>query len=46
MKKILPYMLTARQINIPYLLKTGEGKIRKIGKYLFDKDMMEIALFW
>lgn len=35
-----------RQINIPYLLKIGNGKIAKIGKYLFDKDMTEIAVFW
>ena len=37
---------TNRQVNIPYLLKIGEGKIAKIGKYLFDKEMSEIALFW
>ena len=37
---------TSRQINIPYLLKIGEGKIFKIGKYLFDKDMLDIAVFW
>ncbi len=35
-----------RQINIPYLLKIGNGKIAKIGKYLFDKDMTEVAVFW
>ncbi len=46
MKKYPPYMMTSRQINIPYLLKIGEGKIAKIGKYLFDKDMTGIALFW
>ena len=40
-----PFM-TNRQINIPYLLKIGNGKIAKIGKYLFDKDMTEIAIFW
>ncbi len=34
-----------KQINIPYLLKIGNGKIKKVGKYLFDKDMMNIALF-
>lgn len=34
-----------RQISIPYLLKIGEGKILKIGRYLFDKDMKNIALF-
>ena len=38
--------VTNRQINIPYLLKIGSGKIAKIGKYLFDKDMTEIAVFW
>lgn len=37
---------TSRQINIPYLLKIGEGKIAKIGKYLYDKDMTNVALFW
>lgn len=46
MKKYPPYVMTSRQINIPYLLKIGEGKILKIGKYLFDKDMTGIALFW
>ena len=35
-----------RQINIPYLLKIGNGKIAKIGRYMFDKDMLEIAVFW
>lgn len=39
-------LVTNRQINIPYLLKIGGGKIAKIGKYLFDKDMTEIAVFW
>ena len=34
-----------KQIDIPYLLKIGSGKIAKIGKYLFDKGMMQIALF-
>lgn len=37
---------TNRQINVPYLLKIGEGKIAKIGKYLADKEMREIALFF
>ena len=46
MIKPFPYVITNRQINIPYLMKIGEGKIAKIGKYLFDKDMTEIALFW
>lgn len=35
-----------KQINIPYLLKIGNGKIRKIGKYLIDKNLPNIALFW
>ena len=39
----LPY--TNKQINIPYLLKIGNGKIRKIGKYLFDKNLLKAALF-
>lgn len=39
-------LMTNRQINIPYLLKIGNGKIAKIGKYLFDKDMADIAVFW
>lgn len=34
-----------KQINIPYLLKIGNGKTEKIGKYLIDKDMKNIALF-
>ncbi len=43
----MKYPLTInRQINIPYLLKIGNGKIRKIGRYLFDKDMLKIAVFW
>lgn len=36
---------TSKQIEIPYLLKIGCGKIEKVGKYLFDKDMTQIALF-
>ena len=36
---------TNRQVDIPYLLKIGEGKIAKLGKYLYDKDMGAIALF-
>lgn len=39
-------LTTNRQINIPYLLKIGNGKIAKIGRYMFDKDMLEIAVFW
>ena len=46
MKKHPPYLTANRQINIPYLLKIGSHKIAKIGKYLFDKDMTGIALFW
>ena len=39
----LPY--TNKQINIPYLLKIGNGKIYKIGKYLKDKNLPGVALF-
>ncbi|MCL2377504.1 MAG: iron-containing alcohol dehydrogenase family protein [Defluviitaleaceae bacterium] len=39
------YDITSKQIEIPYLLKIGKGKIAKIGKYLYDKGMMKIALF-
>ena len=46
MKKHPPYLTANRQINIPYLLKIGSHKIAKIGKYLFDKEMTGIALFW
>lgn len=35
-----------KQINIPYLLKIGEGKFAKIGKYLVDKNFMNVAVFW
>ncbi|MDR1451998.1 MAG: iron-containing alcohol dehydrogenase family protein [Helicobacteraceae bacterium] len=34
-----------KQINIPYLLKIGAGKMDRIGKYLFDKEMKKIAIF-
>ncbi len=34
-----------KQINIPYLLKIGNDKTKKVGKYLADKNMMNIALF-
>ncbi len=37
---------TNRQINIPYLLKIGYGKIGRIGKYLVDKGLSNVALFW
>ena len=36
---------TSKQIEIPYLLKIGNGKTAKIGKYLFDKGILQIALF-
>lgn len=36
---------TNKQINIPYLLKIGTGKVLKIGRYLSDKSMNKIALF-
>jgi len=39
------YDITSRQIDIPYLLKIGKGKIAKVGKYLYDKNMTKIALF-
>ena len=38
--------VTNRQINIPYLLKIGAGKLAKMGKYLSDKDMTEVVVFW
>jgi glycerol-1-phosphate dehydrogenase [NAD(P)+] len=37
---------TSKKIEIPYLLKIGNGKIAKVGKYLFDKGMERIALYW
>ena len=44
----MPYQkfLGNRQINIPYMVKIGYGKIGRIGKYLVDKGMSNIALFW
>ena len=36
---------TNKQIDIPYLLKIGEGKLAKIGKYLCDKEFNRIAVF-
>jgi len=36
---------TNKEIGIPYLLKTGNGKTAKVGKYLFDKGMLRIALY-
>ena len=38
-------MYSSRSIEIPYLLKIGHGKIAKVGKYLYDKGMIRIALF-
>lgn len=35
-----------KQINIPYLLKIGDGKVKKIGKYLADKNLNNAAIFW
>ena len=32
-------LYTNKQINIPYLLKIGDGKVKKIGKYLADKNL-------
>ena len=37
--------ITNKQIEIPYLLKIGNGKTAKAGKYLRDKGMKRIALF-
>lgn len=34
-----------KRIEVPYLLKIGEGKLAKIGKYLSDKEFKSIALF-
>ncbi len=42
----LNQIYTNKQIDIPYLLKIGEGKIPKIGKYLIDKEIKNIALFF
>jgi len=36
---------TNKQIEIPYLLKIGNGKTVKVGKYLFDKGMLRVALY-
>ena len=35
-----------KEINIPSLLKIGNGKIAKIGKYLIDRNFTDIALFF
>ncbi len=44
MSNHLPY--TNKQINIPFLLKIGDGKFPKMGKYLVDKNFTDIAVFW
>ncbi|MCL2571708.1 MAG: iron-containing alcohol dehydrogenase family protein [Defluviitaleaceae bacterium] len=36
---------TNKQIEIPYLLKIGNGKTSRVGKYLYDKSFMRIALY-
>lgn len=36
---------TNKQIEISYLLKIGNGKISKVGKYLLDKSIKNIALY-
>jgi len=41
-----PSDATNKQIEIPYLLKIGNGKLSKVGKYLSDKGMKKIALCW
>ena len=35
-----------KEINIPSLLKIGNGKMAKIGKYLVDRNFTEVALFF
>ena len=35
-----------KEISIPSLLKIGDGKITKIGKYLVDRKFMKVALFF
>jgi len=35
-----------KEINIPTLLKIGDGKISKIGKYLSDRNFIKVALFF
>lgn len=44
----MPYQnfILNRQINIPYMVKIGYGKINRLGKYLIDKGMSNVALFW
>lgn len=38
-------LYTNKQINIPYLLKIGDGKVKKIGKYLADKNLTNAVIF-
>ena len=33
------------KIEIPYLIKIGPNKMGRIGKYLYDKNMMNVALY-
>ncbi len=33
-------------INLPYMVKIGYGKIGRVGKYLIDKGLSNVALFW
>lgn len=42
--KLYPQYIN-KQINVPYLLKIGFAKVAKIGKYLSDKNMLNIAVF-
>lgn len=39
-------MSIAKQIDIPSLIKIGDGKLRKIGKYLVDRGFTEISIFF
>jgi len=39
-------MAFAKEINIPSLLKIGNGKLVKIGKYLADRKFFKAALFY
>lgn len=38
--------LGRQQINIPSLLKIGDGKLQKIGKYLSDRNYLNVAIFY
>lgn len=35
-----------KEISIPSLLKIGNGKLAKIGKYLYDRKYMKVSLFF